>query len=176
MKRIIVAGAIMLAAVASQAASVTWSVVNIQSSPNTTVGAGWLVQIYAAGTEFSYDAAKAGTITALDSSTSFASGTIFRAQGTFGNYSASDPVNTFAVIFDASTVADAKNYVVSADLNKSIAASGANLTIAFGNMGSTATTNMFRNASWTAAAVPEPTSGLLILLGMAGLALRRRRA
>lgn len=30
--------------------------------------------------------------------------------------------------------------------------------------------------AWTAAAVPEPTSGLLMLLGIAGLALRRRRA
>ena len=30
--------------------------------------------------------------------------------------------------------------------------------------------------AWTTAVVPEPTSGLLMLLGMAGLALRRRRA
>ena len=34
------------------------------------------------------------------------------------------------------------------------------------------------SVSWSGAvaSVPEPTSGLLILLGMAGLALRRRRA
>lgn len=30
--------------------------------------------------------------------------------------------------------------------------------------------------TWSAAAVPEPTSGLLLLLGMAGLALKRKRA
>ena len=31
-------------------------------------------------------------------------------------------------------------------------------------------------ASWGTASVPEPTSGLLMLVGLAGLALRRRRA
>lgn len=32
------------------------------------------------------------------------------------------------------------------------------------------------NLTWGTVSVPEPTSGLLMLLGMAGLALRRRRA
>lgn len=32
------------------------------------------------------------------------------------------------------------------------------------------------SGTFTAAAVPEPTSGLLLLLGMAGLALKRKRA
>lgn len=31
-------------------------------------------------------------------------------------------------------------------------------------------------SSWSSAAVPEPTSGLLMLVGLAGLALRRKRA
>ena len=39
--------------------------------------------------------------------------------------------------------------------------------------------SMFNNiakADWQSASVPEPTSGLLLLLGMASLALRRKRA
>ena len=43
-------------------------------------------------------------------------------------------------------------------------------TVAFGNM----TTQTQTAGNWQS--VPEPTSGLLMLLGMAGLALRRRRA
>ena len=44
----------------------------------------------------------------------------------------------------------------------------ANLALNLGGTGS--------STAWSTAAVPEPTSGLLMLLGMAGLALRRRRA
>ncbi len=166
----------MLAAIAAQAAAVNWSVNNIQASPDTAASAGWLVQIFDASTVYSYDAAVAGSITALGSGNSVATGTAFKATGSFGDYAANASVSIYAVIYDASTIADAKNYVVSEAVTKSVNATGSPLSIGFGNMASTATTNMFRNASWSAAAVPEPTSGLLMLLGMAGLALRRRRA
>ena len=39
-----------------------------------------------------------------------------------------------------------------------------------------AATADFTNGSWNYTAAPEPTSGLLLLLGMAGIALKRKRA
>ena len=53
-------------------------------------------------------------------------------------------------------------------------------SIAFGNQ-ATASKSVFGDAAfaspgWYTTAVPEPTSGLLLLLGMAGLALKRKRA
>ena len=54
-------------------------------------------------------------------------------------------------------------------------------SIAFGNQ-ATASKSAFGDAAFSSpgwystAAVPEPTSGLLMILGMAGLALRRKRA
>lgn len=81
-----------------------------------------------------------------------------------------------ATHYDAATVADAKNYIVSAVASKTVAASGADIALAFGSMTGTTSANTFLNSSWQAVAVPEPTSGLLMLVGLAGLALRRRRA
>ena len=176
MKKLLVAAAIALVAIASEAASVNWSINNIQSSPNVSAAAGWLVQVFDSGTVYSFDSAKAGTISVLDSAYSIASGTIIRASGSKDGYSAGDAVNIYAVIYDAANIADAKNYIVSDVLSKSINATGSDLNASFGNMASTASTNMFRNSTYTAAAVPEPTSGPLLLLGMAGLALKRKRA
>lgn len=46
-----------------------------------------------------------------------------------------------------------------------------NLASIFGGNGTTSGASI---TGWTATAVPEPTSGLLLLLGMAGLALKRK--
>ena len=48
MKKLLVVAAVALAAAVSQAAAVTWTVNNIQPSPNSAAAAGWLIQLYSA--------------------------------------------------------------------------------------------------------------------------------
>jgi len=72
------------------------------------------------------------------------------------------------------------NVFVSADKGAYGQASDTVNVLFTGIKGATQTLNAdgaYASAGWySTAAVPEPTSGLLMLLGMAGLALRRRRA
>ena len=84
---------------------------------------------------------------------------------------------SFFILFDsASPSAGSANYVVvsgAANLTKTIAATTAQVTFASGNV----STTLSIPDNWKSyGAVPEPTSGLLLLLGVAGLALKRKRA
>lgn len=179
MKKLIIAALFAMIGVAVNAATVKWQANAIQSSPDNSVGAGWLVQVFTSDVAFDYAAAKAGSITAWGSASTVAAGTTFRASGTVADGLANGTTKSFyAVVYDASTVADAKNYIVSTDVSATATAAGNDVTLTFGAMaGTSLAANKFYGQSWASTtAVPEPTSGLLMLLGMAGLALRRRRA
>lgn len=108
-----------------------------------------------------FDTTYAGTAIANKATSS--TGAITMAG--IGSY-ASETVNMYMVVFDAATSDAASNYMISSVVSQTYGTSG-NKTFNF-------TTKM--PSEWSAIAVPEPTSGLLMLVGLAGLALRRRRA
>ena len=170
MKKLLILATVIVAGVAANAASFKWTGANIYGSDGVTKFTG-TATIYAyLDTATVADAVKvvdahviSGTIKsdAIGSATGFS----YYWADAVGNSN----YNFFFVIEDGdktfdSSVSDPSKIVIGK------AAATATTTIAFANMAS-ATQNA---ANW--AAVPEPTSGLLVLLGMAGLALRRRRA
>lgn len=95
-------------------------------------------------------------------------GTLAPSTAYDGGWGANDQITTYAIVFDVgdATPTGASKYIVSSTE-----------TITFANAGQarTSTGLNMSNSTWTAVA-PEPTSGLLLLLGMAGLALKRKRA
>lgn len=176
MKKISIALVAIMLGIVANAASVNWSVNAIQSSPANTVGAGWIVQVYESSVTFDYEKAKAGEISAWVEGASVTAGATFRAAGT-STMDNGTSKTIYAVVYDASSIADAKYYIVSDAMTITANAAGSTVGAGFGAMtGTSLAANKFLNSSWTSTAVPEPTSGLMLLLGMAGLALRRRRA
>lgn len=153
MKKLLIMATFLVAGIAADAASFKWSAGNIYASNGTDKFTG----------EVTLYAIISGMETVVSTVTASSSGAV--ATTTFSNdaFVAGNYYDFFFVIEDngKTFTSDYKN--VGAQATSTAA-------ITFGNMASST-----QNAgNW--AAVPEPTSGLLMLLGMAGLALRRRRA
>ena len=181
MKKLMIAAAIVCAAAMSQGASIMWKAnTNYVTKDGTTqtaetADAGTFVLVYLGNGTADWTSAKVvneGTV-----AYSTAMGGTAKASGTFTwTYGAADtPVNgdIFGVMFK-DTSGNLSQLVTPGDTPSPIA-------IEFTVSGMTdnlyAGSHVFATSNYTvASAVPEPTSAMLLLLGVAGMALRRRRA
>ena len=181
---------VALSAGMMQAASLSWMISGVTLPETTTSASGVAVYMFltaAGGNSLSYvdgatlttiadveSAIQGGTFTgagAYVTSTLNASGGTTAATG-LTSFGAGDSLSAFAVIFDNANIADAENYMIAQNsagnqvLSQSWTSATGAKVLSWGKQSTS-------GATWTA--VPEPTSGLLMLLGIAGLALRRRR-
>ena len=112
---------------------------------------------YTGGSDGKYSVAKADAV---------ANATLGLSDATTGN-------NAYLVIFDTATITDSSNFYVTEVKTFDTYAGTSTQQIKWGDQ----ETASSASGAWkSASAVPEPTSGLLMLIGLAGLALRRRRA
>ena len=172
MKKLLLAVAIVSAAAVSHAAAITWSLTGITASPANAAAAGWVAYFMDASTYSNFSSTAADNLATFCAdnytykATTSAGRTGVQASTTSGSYSGGDEVSAYIVLFDAANATDAKYYTATAVDTKIVPSSG-NLSWSKA---------MSDTSGWTTTAVPEPTSGLLLLLGMAGLALKRKRA
>ena len=194
MKKVMIACVAVAMAAVAQAATVNWTISNIYSpSDSTAKVAASSVSAWLFVTANSTDVTTgfpvttlaavqavldSGDLTGLSSlaaahATNGSAGNVGGATGLPTTFS-SGTLTAFAVVVDSTDLASAENYfLVSDGATKSAtftSATGMKM-LAWGDQ-----TSYTQGAGkWTAAA-PEPTSGLLLLLGMAGLALKRKVA
>ena len=181
MKKLIIAACAVAMAVVANASSVKWSMANgvLSPSPDGTQSAGrasyYTMLIFTDSQASDVNSAIAkGNFTSLSelALSSVQAGKSGQFSGAVNGLTGTS-ATLFAVVFDTysstETIANAGYYYKTGTVTQNT----------YDPTGSDpATTAVFTSTqmtgTWTA--VPEPTSGLMLLLGMAGLALKRKRA
>ena len=161
MKKIMLALAVTVLAVSANAASFKWIASNIYGADGNKYAGEVTLMAYAVG-DTAADAFVAATATSSDAgAVSYTFSNDSLVGGTYYNF-----------FFTATQTIDGEDYVFTSMEKQNIQAQATSTpNISFGNMASATQAA----GAWATAAVPEPTSGLLLLLGVAGLALRRKQ-
>ena len=152
MKKLIIAAVIVCAAVMSQAASVRWRASNVMDVTGKA--------------KYTGSATLIATLVDAKGIEEAVSG------GSFGGSMSSGAINTAVDVSSLTVGAVYDFYYTMTDTKGNLFTSTPVAKVQI-QANSTPTVNFGSGGAWP---VPEPTSGLLLLLGVAGLALKRKRA
>ena len=179
MKKLVFMLAAVAVAACTQAASVSWTCTNVKDgSGNAIDGIAYFVH----AATLSQSDAKA--FTKASEWTTALSGAYSYTPTTAGKYTSAAVANAtlglgddvdasgYLVIFDTAAITDTSHYYMTEVKDFHTMAGTFEQQVKWGSQ----STASQAAGAWTSVSVPEPTSGLLLLVGMAGLALRRRRA
>lgn len=189
MKKILIVAATFALVVTANAASFTWKATSGRlfdgqgsNTENRYVGTGYLFNVDTLSqanmlAAFAGDEVSSKLESALSSS-SFSSG---RAAESIAFTGPNATFNAYFVVFG--TDGNGNDAIYISDVAAADYQEVGDGSVIFGQQNDPSSAGFkdvasgYAGAGWyTVAAIPEPTSGLLMLLGMAGLVLRRRRA
>lgn len=206
MKKLIIGAVVAVAAVCTQAASVAWTITGVKDSEGSALGKGHAYVFFVqqdsgkadtsawaalagkgatalleavAGANYDYkfsDLAKGTEAGTWSYNSTTAGGADKLPSNADAGLTGSTKYSPYAVIFDTDTITDASKFMITTAASASATnadSAGTTKTFILGNQ-STASDTWY--AVKGAAPTPEPTSALLLVLGMAGLALKRKRA
>lgn len=183
------AAAVAVAAIGLNAATVNWQATkgylyDGESANKVTSGSAYLMYVTASYTQedlVSAFAAAEGDVTATLASMT-GSGAMATGAGEIADNARLAGTSTYATTGGATAyfvVFNNDKMYVSVTADSVYDAVTAEASVAFASISASSKLDFQASDGYSAAgwyAVPEPTSGLLLLIGMAGLALRRKRA